>query len=228
MIDPKTWALAALGALFCAQTPALASDDQPVIAMAAPSATPEFPHKDKEESRQETATEDKNDEAAAKKTVEAKTGSDSAEKAKPANPLPVPKLSKAEWDRSVECLALNIYHEARSEPRKGQQAVAAVTINRVASPAFPNSICKVVKQGGKKRNKCQFSWWCDKYSDKPRESSAWQHALELSRRTLAGEISDPTGGALYYHAKRVKPRWARTFTRTEKIGQHLFYKPQGA
>ena len=225
MIDPKTWALAVLGAIVCAQTPALASDDKPTIVTVTPAVTPELTDKDKEEGTQETAA---GSTTAPVTAVDAKADTDAGEKAKPANALPVPKLSKAEWERSVECLALNIYHEARSEPQQGQQAVAAVTINRVASPAFPNSICKVVKQGGKKRNQCQFSWWCDSHSDKPREGSAWQGALELSRKTLEGEIRDPTGGALYYHAKRVNPRWARTFKRTGMIGQHLFYRPQGA
>jgi N-acetylmuramoyl-L-alanine amidase len=142
--------------------------------------------------------------------------------------LRLPKLDRSEHEESVRCLALNIYHEARAEPEKGQRAVAAVTLNRVASPAFPSSVCKVVKQGGKKRNGCQFSWWCDRHPDEPREAEAWRRALELSRKALGGEINDPTGGALYYHATRVKPRWARSFARTGKIGQHLFYKPEGA
>ncbi|MGE5155099.1 MAG: cell wall hydrolase [Bdellovibrio bacteriovorus] len=142
--------------------------------------------------------------------------------------LRLPKLERSVQEESVRCLALNIYHEARAEPEKGQLAVAAVTLNRVASPAFPNSVCKVVKQGGKKRNGCQFSWWCDRHPDEPREAEAWRRALELSRKALGGEISDPTDGALYYHATRVKPRWARSFARTGKIGRHLFYKPEGA
>ena len=228
MIDPKTWALAVLGAIACAQTPALASDDKSTIVAVMSAATPKLTDKDKEEGTQATAPGSITAKATPVTTADAKSGTGAAEKTEPANPLPVPKLSKAEWEPSVECLALNIYHEARSEPQKGQQAVAAVTINRVAAPGFPDSICQVVKQGGKKRNKCQFSWWCDSHSDKPREGSAWQSALELSRKTLEGKIGDPTGGALYYHAKRVNPRWARTFERTGKIGQHLFYKPQGA
>jgi hypothetical protein len=144
------------------------------------------------------------------------------------NRLKLPRLDQPELEASVRCLALNIYHEARAEPEKGQLAVAAVTLNRVASPAFPNSVCKVVKQGGKKRNGCQFSWWCDRHPDEPREAEAWHRALELSRKALSGEINDPTDGALYYHATRVKPRWARSFARTGKIGRHLFYKPEGA
>ena len=48
------------------------------------------------------------------------------------------------------CLAMNIYHEARSEPIAGRVAVAEVTLNRVESKYYPNDICGVVYQKGKK------------------------------------------------------------------------------
>ena len=49
-------------------------------------------------------------------------------------------------DEDLECLALNIYHEARSESLAGQYAVADVTINRVRDRRYPSTICGVVKQ----------------------------------------------------------------------------------
>ena len=45
----------------------------------------------------------------------------------------------------LRCLAENIYHEARGEPLAGQYAVAEVTMNRVRSREFPNSVCAVVR-----------------------------------------------------------------------------------
>ena len=45
--------------------------------------------------------------------------------------------------RHVECLAKNIYHEARGEPANGKQAVAHVVLNRVNRNDFPNTICAV-------------------------------------------------------------------------------------
>jgi spore germination cell wall hydrolase CwlJ-like protein len=128
-------------------------------------------------------------------------------------------------DKALRCLALNVYHEARSEPVVGQVAVAAVTLNRVASGAFPDSVCGVVEQGGQERNHCQFSWWCDGRTDAPRNKEAWQEALRVSLRALTGKAPDPTGGALFYHTTSVHPRWSRTFERTARIGRHLFYKP---
>ena len=68
----------------------------------------------------------------------------------------------------AHCLALNAYHEARSESVAGIIAVSQVVLNRVKSPMFPNSICEVVFQGGTKRDRCQFSWHCDGKSDHPR------------------------------------------------------------
>ena len=53
---------------------------------------------------------------------------------------------KAQADE-VNCLALNIYHEARNQPFMGKLAVGFVTLNRVKSDNFPNTICEVVKQG---------------------------------------------------------------------------------
>ena len=55
-------------------------------------------------------------------------------------------------DIDVFCLAKNIFHEAGIESDIGKYAVAQVTLNRVASRKYPNSVCKVVLQ------RYQFSW----------------------------------------------------------------------
>jgi spore germination cell wall hydrolase CwlJ-like protein len=46
--------------------------------------------------------------------------------------------------RELTCLALNVYYEARGEPLAGKYAVAEVTMNRVASPRHPGTVCEVV------------------------------------------------------------------------------------
>jgi spore germination cell wall hydrolase CwlJ-like protein len=126
----------------------------------------------------------------------------------------------------LNCLALNVYHEARSEPEEGQLAVAAVTLNRVRSEDFPDSVCGVVKQGGEQLHRCQFSWWCDGKSDRPTEAKAWNNAKRISRLALLGMTDDPTNDALYYHASYVQPRWSRKMQQTARIDQHLFYRPK--
>ena len=128
-------------------------------------------------------------------------------------------------DGALKCLALNIYWEARSEPLEGQISVAAVTLNRVRDPQFPDSVCDVVHQGGQKKlNRCQFSWWCDGKSDEPENAAAWQTAQALARRALFGELKDPTGGALWYHATYVSPSWTNRKVQTAWIGRHIFYR----
>ncbi|MES9866497.1 MAG: cell wall hydrolase [Candidatus Thiodiazotropha sp. LLP2] len=125
----------------------------------------------------------------------------------------------------LQCLALNIYFEARSESVEGQHAVGHVVMNRVAHRGFPNSICDVVKQGGEeRRNRCQFSWWCDGRSDEPANRRAWLKSLELAYDVYLGRVNDPTRGALWYHAEYVSPTWSKALTMVTKIGQHLFYQ----
>lgn len=124
----------------------------------------------------------------------------------------------------LDCLALNIYWEARSEALLGQTAVAAVTLNRVAAPAFPDTVCEVVFQGEERgRHLCQFSWRCDGRSDEPRNPIAWEEARRLARLALSEGVADPTGGALWYHAAHVLPGWAGEMTLHARIGHHLFY-----
>jgi spore germination cell wall hydrolase CwlJ-like protein len=126
---------------------------------------------------------------------------------------------------SLDCLALNIYHEARGEPLEGKIAIAQVVMNRVGDPYFPAEVCDVVKQGGERpRDRCQFSWWCDGRGDRPDDLAAWTGSKDLARRILAGSVDDPTGGALWYHADHVSPDWDMDIIRQAKIGRHVFYR----
>lgn len=126
----------------------------------------------------------------------------------------------------VECLAQNIYFESGHEPKEGQIAVAFVTINRMESGQFPNSICGVVKQ--KVQTTCQFSWYCDGKFD-VKSLTHFNFILYNSVRELATyvyanheKMEDPSRGALYYHADYVNPHWKNMVYLT-KIGRHKFY-----
>lgn len=128
-------------------------------------------------------------------------------------------------EAELKCLALNVYWEARAEPEHDKLAVAYVTLNRVASPDFPKSICAVVKQGGEmKRHACQFSWWCDGKSDVPTNMEQWEESMAVARDALEKKQPDPTGGALFFHNETVKPDWADKKIETASIGQHVYYK----
>ena len=121
------------------------------------------------------------------------------------------------------CLALNVYHEARSDDMIGQYAVAQVVINRVQSSKFPNDVCSVIKQS-RNDGTCQFSWYCDGKSDKPREPYAWAYAQMVAADVILGETVDITDGATHYHANYVRPYWADELEYTVTYGSHLFYK----
>ncbi|MEE9411575.1 MAG: cell wall hydrolase [Methylococcales bacterium] len=123
----------------------------------------------------------------------------------------------------LHCLALNNYFEARGESTAGQHAVASVVLNRVKHKGFPDTICGVVKQGGKKLNRCQFSWWCDELSDEPRDQTAWKLSLKLATEMLQKQHEDITSGALWYHADYVSPYWTTSMNAGPKIGKHIFY-----
>jgi spore germination cell wall hydrolase CwlJ-like protein len=127
-------------------------------------------------------------------------------------------------EAEIGCLALTIYYEARGESEAGKRAVGYVVMNRVRSGAFPADVCAVVQQGGERRHRCQFSWWCDGLSDRPRDRQALRESLSLAHAIYKGCVPDPTLGALWFHTTRVKPAWSKTSGPGRRIGRHVFYR----
>ncbi len=122
------------------------------------------------------------------------------------------------------CLAKALYFEARGESVKGQFAVAEVILNRVDSGKYPNSVCAVVGQGANRRNGCQFSYMCDGRADNIREKAAYANVAKIARLMLDGAPRALTAGATHFHTTNIRPRWAKRFPNTAKIGSHLFYR----
>ena len=142
-------------------------------------------------------------------------------------------------EKSIECMAMNIYHEARNESLEGQQAVAFVTMNRVKSDLFPNTVCEVVyqarisrwhlKNSGKTvplRNQCQFSWYCDGKPDVVYQPAKYEEARDVAYDVIMGynTMVDLTYGSLWYHADYVNPYWASSYDRVVQIDTHIFYR----
>ena len=144
---------------------------------------------------------------------------------------PVKVIDKQE----IACLAVNIYHEARGESKDGQIAVAFVTLNRVKSNAYPDTVCGVVYQGYHKpswrdetkmvpiRHRCQFSWYCDGKPDIVRDFDIYEEIIKLSIDVWEDRYEDNTEGSLFYHADYVEPTWAQHMAKTVKIDRHIFY-----
>ena len=160
--------------------------------------------------------------------------------------MPEPNIDSDE----LECLAKNIYHEARGESREGKIAVANVTLNRVHSTRFPDTVCGVVHQAVYSRwwlenhnrlvpvrNMCQFSWYCDGKSDRIQLTTlegeaiksnvqAWTESHWIATQALLGHLIDITDGAtFYYNPSLADPPWQMQMVQTTLVENHRFMKP---
>ena len=132
---------------------------------------------------------------------------------------------------AITCLALNIYFESRNQPIEGQIAVSQVVLERVKSEKYPNTVCEVVFQGPTYswsvnypiKDRCQFSWYCDGLSDKPKDEIAQLNSLEVAEKVYYG-LTDTVKGATHYHSVKVDPWWAKYKVKVRQIGDHIFYK----
>ncbi len=142
---------------------------------------------------------------------------------KPAKVPPV-IMVKNHDDKGLRCLVKNILYEARGESEKGQRAVAFVTMNRVTSKRYPDSICEVVWQKKRKGKRfvAQFSWTLQKKLSEPSQK-ARRLAEKIARNVLSGNAVNPVGKAVHYHADYVNPVWASRLTKVSTIGRHIFY-----
>ena len=131
--------------------------------------------------------------------------------------------------RAIDVLARTIWGEARGEPTRGKEAVAAVVLNRVRRARkrgrywWGNDIESVCLKP------YQFSAWNpsdpnrDKLLSVTSDNRAFRACLRIARRAVHGELDDPTRGATHYHTRAVNPPWARDRAASAEIGRHLFY-----
>jgi len=129
--------------------------------------------------------------------------------------------------KNLHCLALNVYYEARGEPDDGQYAVAEVTMNRLASSRYPDSVCAVVHEKRwdaiRGRYVSAFSW-TEFYSVPDPEGEAWELAQKVAEDVYHRRTPPRVEGATFYHATYIRPSWARKQTRVARIGRHVFYR----
>ena len=133
--------------------------------------------------------------------------------------------------QELECMTKNIYFEAALESTAGKLAVAQVTLNRVKSRHYPNTVCTVVYQGKHHQNgfpvrdRCQFSWYCDGKHDTPSTGKMWGESQKVAIYVLENtKLLDITDGATHYHADYIEnPRWAIARHKTMQIDTHIFY-----
>ena len=120
--------------------------------------------------------------------------------------------------RELECLAVGVYFESKSEPLAGQLAVGQVIANRANSGGrFPSSYCGVLFQRG------QFSFVRGgHWPAVNRSSHQWENAVAIAKIVDQDLKDSAAENALFFHAKRVSPGWR--LKRVASIGNHVFYR----
>ena len=147
----------------------------------------------------------------------------------PAAPAEVPPPSLTALDEvQLQCLALNMYHEARGEGSRGMLAVGFVTVNRTEVGGWPKTICGVVRDGVHRNGRvvyrrCQFSWYCDGRSDAVTNRAQYEQAETLARSILTKQAVNPVGRSVFFHNGQVRPKWRRVVFHC-RIGGHRFYR----
>ena len=120
--------------------------------------------------------------------------------------------------RELECLAVGIYFESKSESLAGQLAVGEVIANRANSNGrFPSSYCGVLFQ------RSQFSFIRGRsLPSVPRSSRQWSTAVAIAKIVDQDLKDSAAPNALFFHARRVSPGWK--LKRVASIGNHIFYR----
>lgn len=114
-------------------------------------------------------------------------------------------------ENDLKIMANAVYGEARGEPFEGQVAVAAVILNRVKAPEFPNTPSGVIFQPG------AFTAVAD--------GQIYLEPNEGARQAVQQALNgwDPSGGCLYYfNPKTATSKWIWTRPQVKTIGEHIF------
>ena len=111
----------------------------------------------------------------------------------------------------INLMANAVYGEARGEPYIGQVAVAAVILNRLESPSFPNTVAGVIFEPG------AFTAVAD--------GQIWLTPDETAKQAVLDALNgwDPTGNAIYYfNPDTATNKWIWSRPQIKKIGKHIF------
>ena len=120
--------------------------------------------------------------------------------------------------KEMQCLAKNIYHEARGEGIAGMMGVAQVTLNRVDTQyRGKKTLCGVVHDSH------QFSWTKDIQKTKKLDKPSWQQSLHIAQLVLLGVRIKEIEDSIYFHSHKIKsPIWTKNLSVNKKIGQHIY------
>lgn len=114
-------------------------------------------------------------------------------------------------EQDLQLMANAVYGEARGEPYEGQVAVAAVILNRLESPEFPDSISEIIFQP------LAFTAVAD--------GQIWLTPNERAKQAVLDAINgwDPSENALYYfNPVTATSKWIWSRPQIKQIGEHIF------
>jgi spore germination cell wall hydrolase CwlJ-like protein len=125
------------------------------------------------------------------------------------------KQSKIEQSKQIQCLALNMYHEARGSTQDDMIAVSNVVLNRAKHTS--TTPCNVIFKPK------QFSWTSNNY--KVDDKDSWSKVYTLATSMYKGMLPDNTNGSLYYVHKRVykKQSWMKTAKKNVIHNKHIYF-----
>lgn len=114
-------------------------------------------------------------------------------------------------EQDIQLMANAVYGEARGEPYEGQVAVAAVILNRVEHPDFPDSVGGVIFQPG------AFTAVDD--------GQIYLTPNERAKEAVIDAMNgwDPSENAIYYfNPQTATSKWIWSRPQIKKIGLHVF------
>ncbi|WP_188453843.1 spore cortex-lytic enzyme [Virgibacillus oceani] len=151
-----------------------------------------------------------------KQTAPSKTQGNNTNKTNNTNAEPTPtavNVPQGFSQNDIQLMANAVHGESRGEPYVGQVAVAAVILNRVESPTFPNTVAGVIFEPR------AFTAVAD--------GQIWLEPNETSKQAVLDAINgwDPTGNAIYYfNPKTATSDWIWSRPQIKQIGKHIFCK----
>ncbi|SDH39820.1 spore cortex-lytic enzyme [Alteribacillus bidgolensis] len=116
-------------------------------------------------------------------------------------------------ENDIQIMSNAVYGEARGEPYVGQVAVAAVIINRINSPTFPNTASGVIFEPR------AFTAVAD--------GQIYMEPNEEARKAVLDALNgqDPSEGSLYYYNPvTATSGWVAQRPQVKTIGKHVFAK----
>ena len=119
-------------------------------------------------------------------------------------------------NRDLDCMARNIYFEARGESDRGMIMVAEVTLNRLDHKKFPQTICGVIYQKG------AFQWTTGKGRISDKEE--YERAKSIAKSVLDGSAHLTGTEALFFKRKGSKSSFHDSRIYLGTTGNHSFYK----